>query len=93
MIVGVPREIEADEYRVALLSVGAELLAKDGRTSSQALCNATLPYARELAALGVDAFLARGLGYARALNMRDGRITYADVAEAFPDLPRADSHQ
>ena len=26
MIVGVPREIKADEYRVALLPVGAELL-------------------------------------------------------------------
>ena len=27
-----------------------------GRTSSQALCNATLPYARQLASMGVDKF-------------------------------------
>ena len=32
MIVGVPSEIKADEYRVALLPVGAELLARDGHT-------------------------------------------------------------
>ena len=32
MIVGVPREIKADEYRVALLPVGAELLTRDGHT-------------------------------------------------------------
>jgi len=32
MIVGVPREIKADEYRVGLLPVGAELLARDGHT-------------------------------------------------------------
>ena len=30
MIIGVPREIKADEYRVALLPVGAELLVADG---------------------------------------------------------------
>jgi len=32
MIVGVPREIKDDEYRVALLPVGAELLRQDGHT-------------------------------------------------------------
>jgi alanine dehydrogenase len=32
MIVGIPREIKADEYRVALLPVGAELLTRDGHT-------------------------------------------------------------
>ncbi len=32
MIVGVPREIKVDEYRVALLPVGAELLTHDGHT-------------------------------------------------------------
>jgi len=32
MILGVPREIKANEYRVALLPVGAELLAADGHT-------------------------------------------------------------
>jgi alanine dehydrogenase len=32
MIIGVPKEIKADEYRVAMLPVGAELLTKDGHT-------------------------------------------------------------
>ena len=58
-----------------------------GRTSSQALCNATLPYARKLAALGVDKFAALDAGHGLAVNMRDGRITNRAVAEAFPDLP------
>ena len=30
MILGVPRELKSDEYRVALLPVGAELLVQDG---------------------------------------------------------------
>jgi len=81
MIIGVPREIKTDEYRVANMP-GAV-----GRTSSQALCNATLPYARKLAALGVDDFAALGTGHGLAVNMRNGRITNRAVAEAFPDLP------
>jgi alanine dehydrogenase len=32
MIIGVPKEIKKDEYRVGLLPVGAELLTKDGHT-------------------------------------------------------------
>ena len=32
MIVGVPREIKDDEYRVALRPVGADLLTRDGHT-------------------------------------------------------------
>jgi alanine dehydrogenase len=58
-----------------------------GRTSTQALCNATLPYARELANLGLDRFIARSPGRAAALNMRDGKLTCDAVAEAFADLP------
>ncbi|QHI69472.1 alanine dehydrogenase [Tichowtungia aerotolerans] len=54
-----------------------------GRTSSHALCNATLAWCRELAGLGLDGFLAKGPGRAAALNMRDGRITCPAVANAF----------
>src|ERR1041384_3717343 len=32
MIVGVPKEIKADEYRVALVSAGAEALTEAGHT-------------------------------------------------------------
>ncbi|MFB3892688.1 MAG: alanine dehydrogenase [Phycisphaerae bacterium] len=60
-----------------------------GRTSSQALCNATLPYARELARLGAEAFAKVDAGHASAINMKAGKITFAGVAEAFPDLPKA----
>jgi alanine dehydrogenase len=56
------------------------------RTSAQALCHATLPYCRELAALGLDAFLQKSDGHRKSLNMRDGRITLREVGEAFPDL-------
>jgi alanine dehydrogenase len=59
-----------------------------GRTSTQALCNATLPYVRQLAKHGADGFLALDRGRAAALNLRAGKIVSADVADAFPDLPR-----
>jgi alanine dehydrogenase len=59
------------------------------RTSSRALCNATLPYARQLASLGVDGFVAKSKGHASALNMRDGKLANKAVAETFPSLPRA----
>ena len=58
-----------------------------GRTSSQALCNATLPYARQLARLGVDAFAAQSPGHASAVNMRSGKLVNPAVIEAFPDMP------
>ncbi|MHC4996699.1 MAG: alanine dehydrogenase [Planctomycetota bacterium] len=58
-----------------------------GRTSTHALCNATLPYGRQLAGLGVDGFIDQSDGHAEALNMRDGKITYGPVADVFKDLP------
>lgn len=54
-----------------------------GRTSSQALCNATLPYCRELAALGVDDFASKSPGRTAALNMRKGEVLCKAVADAF----------
>jgi alanine dehydrogenase len=60
-----------------------------GRTSSQALCNATLPYARQLAKLGVEGFAKISAGHAAAINTKDGKITNTPVAEAFEDLPSA----
>jgi alanine dehydrogenase len=56
------------------------------RTSSQALCNATLPYVRELASLGADGFAAVDEGHAAAINVRDRRITNRAVAAVFADL-------
>ena len=54
-----------------------------GRTSTQALCNSTLPYVRQLARLGAEAFAAQSPGHAAAINMRAGQITNPAVAEAF----------
>ena len=58
-----------------------------GRTSSQALCNATLPYARKLAGMGAERFAAIDPGHRLALNIRDGRIVNQAVAGVCPDLP------
>ena len=52
------------------------------RTATQALNNVTLPYILQLADLGLDAALAGDAGFARGLNVRDGRITHAAVAHA-----------
>ncbi|UCC97710.1 MAG: alanine dehydrogenase [Phycisphaerales bacterium] len=58
------------------------------RTSSQALCNATLPYVRELASLSVDGFAAVDAGHAASLNIRDHRLVNDAVSKVFPDLPK-----
>ncbi|MGA2925191.1 MAG: alanine dehydrogenase [Solirubrobacteraceae bacterium] len=52
-------------------------------TSTRALTNATLPYVRALATLGVDAALAADPGFAKGLNVKAGEITYGPVAEAY----------
>ncbi len=56
-------------------------------TATQALSNATLPFVRELARLGVDAFAAVDPGHAAAINLRNGKLINPAVAKAFPDLP------
>ena len=60
-----------------------------GRTSSQALCNATLPYIRKLSNVGLDAFLNESKGNRNALNIHAGRIKHLGVANAYPDLPNS----
>ena len=125
MIIGVPKEIKADdEYRVGMLPVGAELLKADGhavlmqrsaglgsgfadedyqRAGAELVDSAAEVFrrcdmivkvkepqageiARELARLGAEAFGRVDAGHAAAINMRDGQITCAAVAGAFPDL-------
>ena len=58
-------------------------------TSSRALCNATLPYLRQLARLGAERFAAVDAGHEASINTRAGKITNAAVAAALPDLPHA----
>ncbi len=60
-----------------------------GRTSSQGLCNATLPYIRKLSNLGLDAFLNESKGNRNALNIHAGKIKHLEVANAFRNLPNS----
>lgn len=53
-----------------------------GRTSTIALCNATLPYALKIASKGYERAAAEDPGLAEGINMANGRITNQAVAEA-----------
>lgn len=59
------------------------------RTSTFALTNATLPYARTLARLGWREACRRDPALRLGLNVVEGQVVYPGVAEAF-DLPLAD---
>jgi alanine dehydrogenase len=54
-----------------------------GRTSTYALCNATLPYVLELASEGVEAAASRSAAIRSAVNVFRGRLTCRAVADAF----------
>lgn len=53
-----------------------------GRTSSIALCNATLPYVLKIANQGVEKSAAQDTGFAEGINLVSGRITNSAVAES-----------
>jgi alanine dehydrogenase len=53
-----------------------------GRTSTIALCNATLPYAARIAARGYEKAAAEDPGLAEGINLAGGRITNSAVAES-----------
>ncbi len=52
------------------------------RTATEALSNATIPYAVRLADLGAEAAMEKFPELAKGLNTRNGEITYAKVKEA-----------
>ncbi|MEI6505974.1 MAG: alanine dehydrogenase [Planctomycetota bacterium] len=54
-----------------------------GRTSTYALCNATLPYVIELASQGVEAAARRSPAIRSAVNVFAGRLVQPAVAAAF----------
>ena len=56
------------------------------RTSTQALCNATLPYVRQLGRLGVEGFAGIDAGYAAAINIHNRHLVNKAVSGVFPDL-------
>jgi alanine dehydrogenase len=53
-----------------------------GRTSTIALCNATLPYALKIATKGYEKAAAEDPGFAEGINMAHGRVTNSAVAES-----------
>lgn len=57
-----------------------------GRTSTFALCNATLPYVMRLADRGIDEAIRTVPAIAEAANILAGKVTYEPVAKTF-DLP------
>jgi alanine dehydrogenase len=54
-----------------------------GRTSTHALCNATLPYVLELAAAGVESAARKSAAIRSAVNVFEGRLVQPSVAAAF----------
>lgn len=60
-----------------------------GRTSTYALCNVTLPWAIQIAEIGVEAAAKKRPPVARAINMHAGEVTNRAVAETF-ELPYSD---
>jgi alanine dehydrogenase len=54
-----------------------------GRTSTIALCNATLPYALKIANKGYRKAAEEDPGLAEGINLAEGKVTYAAVAETF----------
>jgi alanine dehydrogenase len=59
------------------------------KTSTRALCNATLPYVRALARLGTEAFCALSPGHQAALNLQAGQVMSPEIADALPRIPSA----
>lgn len=53
-----------------------------GRTSTIALCNATLPYALKIANQGYEKAAAEDPGFGDGINLVSGRVTHAAVAES-----------
>ncbi|HJZ94687.1 MAG TPA: alanine dehydrogenase [Gemmataceae bacterium] len=54
-----------------------------GRTSTYALTNVTLPYVLQLANKGVEKASRENPGLAQGVNIKQGRVTHAPVAETF----------
>lgn len=54
-----------------------------GRTSTYALTNVTLPYARNIASKGFPAFAKEDPALAQGVNIVNGQVTCKPVAEAF----------
>jgi alanine dehydrogenase len=54
-----------------------------GRTSTYALCNVTLPWVLQLASHGIEKAVAKSPALTTAMNIHQGKVTNAAVAETF----------
>jgi len=54
-----------------------------GRTSTVALCNATLPYSLKIANKGYEKAATEDSGFGEGINLVGGRVTNPAVAESF----------
>ena len=54
-----------------------------GRTSTVALCNATLPYSLKIASKGYEKASSEDAGFGEGVNLVGGRVTNQAVAESF----------
>ena len=54
-----------------------------GRTSTYALCNVTLPYALQIANRGLLESIQKNVGLLQGVNIHQGKVTNAAVAETF----------
>jgi hypothetical protein len=64
-----------------------------GRTSTIALCNATLPYTVKIANLGYEKAADQDPGLAEGINLVRGRVTNAAVAQAVQMRPDSSKWQ
>jgi alanine dehydrogenase len=54
-----------------------------GRTSTYALCNVTLPYAKQIASKGIERAAADNAEIASGINIMHGKVINQAVAETF----------
>ncbi len=91
MILGIPREIKNNEFRVAvtpevlsgrvsILGAGNNIPGIYTKTSTLALTNLTLPYIKKIADGGFNAII-EDTGLMSGLNIHNSEIGYLEIAE------------
>jgi len=55
------------------------------RSSSQALCYATLPYILQLLEMGLDKFLQQSEGHKKCLNIKNGQLLHEALVKTFSE--------
>lgn len=83
MIIGIPKEIKEEEYRVGITPYGVEELKRNGHTILlETGANATLPYIKTLADKGIERSIREDYVIKSALNTYKGRIVHKALADS-----------